>query len=554
MVSSLRKSLLTSHPSSLLTEHSERMYKQRIQEWGLLKNHRRQDRDRVVTYLRGPCAKRSNQILPQINGEAVNLRKISRYVPGLEARERRRRRSSSHASTTGNAVVEEIDSVSYGNTADVETFEPMETTLALVSSSVVPVGPNDTPHFDDTFNTSTDMVDYVEPTPVPIFFSRVLTAPNKFKYLEDILNHIDQYYRSCFYRQGTFFSNQVLNSVGVRVVEIDDEDKGLHQIHDPGYAAIYLAKSGQYREARILIGEASDHFTNLLKAQHPTLLPFLLELICEDSTTPHFNVSEGFRQHVHDLCAVIKGAHHPLTMILHLLGLVGQKLETCAMILSKIQSLLSAEFGKSQWEARRPVKVYSRVLRHLGRFDEVERILPTSLDAYDETEKPSQSEWLGLLYERAWLSARGRHDNAEAREHFKEILQMTADDAEVGQISHFRIKANRGLGVLASEEERYEVSAKYFADALDESRKGFGRRDSNTVRIGSELEESLRKLGRVEEAEVLRRERDQLFWREDVESLRKLGRFEEAERLVRERGRVFWNHNQGMASPVCVQG
>ncbi len=305
------------------------------------------------------------------------------------------------------------------------------------------------------------------------------------------------------------------------LVDADDgfSDQGLLQIHDPGYAAISLAKSHQYREARVFLGEAQDKLKYLLRAQHPTLLPFILEIICEDSTTPEFNVSEWFRRYVCDLCAIIMGHQHSLTVILQLLGMVEYKLETCAMMLSKIQAILSAEFGASQWEARRPVKVFCRVLRHLGRYDEVEQILPTAMGVCGGLETPSQSELLGLLYELAWLSARGRHDNNAATQLFGEILQLTGGDGQTGQTSHFRIKALRGLGILAQEEARHEISEQYFSAAWEESRRGFGRRDSNTVRIGSELEGSLRKLGRYDEADRLKQERDELFVREDEEAI-----------------------------------
>jgi hypothetical protein len=301
---------------------------------------------------------------------------------------------------------------------------------------------------------------------------------------------------------------------------VDDgfTDKGLLEIHDPGYAAISLVKSRQYREARFLLGEAQDKVKQLLRAQQPTLLPFILEIICENSTTPEFNVSEYFRQYVCALCSIIMGEQHPLTMILQLLGLVEYKLETCAMILGQIQAILSDEFGASHWEARRPIKVFCRVLRHLGRYDEVEQILPSFVGTYGSPETPTQLELLGLLYEKAWLCARGRHDNAGATELFMKILGLTDGDAQMGQISHFRIKALRGLGVLAREDSRHDISEQFFSAAWLGSRQGYGRRDSNTVRIGSELEESLRKLGRVDEADQLREERDELF-RGDEEAI-----------------------------------
>lgn len=347
----------------------------------------------------------------------------------------------------------------------------------------------------------------------PLNIPRRLEAPENLKILEDILNHIDRYYLSYFRGQDRLFSDPALGSVGMGAVGLDDgfTDKGLLEIHDPGYAAISLAKSKQYREARILLGEAQDKVKGLLRAQHPSLLPFILEIICENSTTPEFNVPEWFRQYVRDLCSIIMGKGHSLTMILHLLGLVDHKLETCAMILRKIQAVLSTGCGASEWVARRPVKVYCRVLRHLGRYDEVEQILPTSMGVYGSLEPASQSELLGLLYELAWLTARGRRDYSTASDLFNEILLLTDHDAKAGQISHFRVKAQRGLGVLAREECRHHLSQQYFAAALQQSRYGFGERDSNTVRISSELEEALRKLGRTEEADQLRRERDELF-------------------------------------------
>jgi hypothetical protein len=317
------------------------------------------------------------------------------------------------------------------------------------------------------------------------------------------------------------FSAHILGSATTSFIDVDDRftDKSLHEIHDPGYAAISLVKSRQYREARILLGEAQDKVKELLRVQHPTLLPFILEIICEDSTTPEFNVSEWFRRYVCQLCAIIMGEQHSLTQILQLLGSVDNKLWVCATILRRIQALLSAEFGASQWEARRPVKVFCRVLRHLHEYAEVEKILPTAMGEYDSLEKPTQSELLGLLYELAWLSARGRHDNAAATALFMEILRLTGRDAQEGQFSHFRIKALRGLGVLAREEARHDSSQQYFSAAWRESRLGFGRRDSNTVRIGSELEVSLRELGRFHEADQLRKERDELFLDADEEVL-----------------------------------
>ena len=356
----------------------------------------------------------------------------------------------------------------------------------------------------------------------PLSLPATLAAPQHHKNVEDILRHIERYYLSCFRGQGRMFSAHVLGSVTISFIDVDDgfTDKGLLEIHDPGYAAISLAKSRQYREARILLGEAQDKVKHLLRAQHPTLLPFILEIICEDSTTPEFNVSEWFRRYLCQLCAIIMGEQHSLTKILQLLGSVENKLWVCATILRKIQALLlSADFGASQWEARRPVKVFCRVLRHLHEYAEVEKILPTAVGEYGSLEKPSQSELLGLLYELAWLSARGRHDNAAATALFMEILRLTGRDAQEGQFSHFRIKALRGLGMLAREEARHDSSEQYLSAAWRESLLGFGRRDSNTVRIGSELEVSLRELGRFQEADQLRKERDELFVEEDEEVL-----------------------------------
>jgi hypothetical protein len=379
-----------------------------------------------------------------------------------------------------------------------------------------------------------------ENSPLHLNLPASLTTPSHVKNVREILVHIEQYYLSCFRGQGRMLSAHVLGPVNISFVDIDDgiTEKGLLEIHDPGYAAISLVKSRQYREARILLGEAQDKVKDLLRGQHPTLLPFILEIICEDSTTPEFNVSEWFRRYVCALCGIIMGEQHPLTRILQLLGSVENRLWTCATILRKIQAFLSAEFGASQWEARRPVKVFCRVLRHLGRYEEVEQILGS-------LEKPSQSELLGLLYELAWLSARGRHDNTAATALFMEILRLTGRDAQEGQFSHFRIKALRGLGVLAREEARHESSEQYFSAALRESRRGFGRRDSNTVRIGSELEESLRELGRFHEADQLRKERDELFLEdEDEEAIE----FTEGAGVATSRGRVRSGRGSGVGS------
>lgn len=454
------------------------MYKQRIHKWRLPKNHSRKDRLSVVPTIPEASSSQSIQQLPGTNGEPVSIRRTYIDVDRPNLHERRPRRSSSLASPRSISVMDEVSSILSSGSAHPATSEAVS----------------------NNFMTS-------------LILPRGLASPDHLRNLENILFHINCYYLSCFHGPGRHFPHQVLGSVSVSVIDVDDgfTDMGLLEIHDPGYAAISLAKSRQYREARILLGEAQDKLKSLLRAQHPTLLPFILEIICEDSTTPEFNVSEWFRQYVCDLCGIIMGEKHSLTMILQLLGLVDHKLETCAMILSKIQALLSAEFGASQWEARRPVKVFCRVLRHLGRYDEVEQILPKTVGVYGSLETPTQSELLGLLYELAWLSARGRHDNLAATELFMEILRLTGRDAQMGQISHFRIKALRGLGVLAKEESRHDISEQYFSAALQESRRGFGRRDSNTVRIGSELEESLRSLGRFDEAEQLRKERDELF-------------------------------------------
>jgi hypothetical protein len=461
------------------------MYKQRVKEWHLAKNVKRSF-DPVSQPGKEAYPSRSTLQLAQRIGGPLSTRTTSTRVGGSRVPGRRRRRSSSLASIERIPILGEVN--------------PVPTS----SSAYTVVGEGDEN----------------DPQPPTFNLLRALPAPSHLKTLEDILIHIDRYYLSCFRGQGQLFSKHVLGSVGVGVVDVDDgfTDMGLLEIHDPGYAAISLAKSRQYREARILLGEAQDKLKNLLRAQHPTLLPFILEIICEDSTTPEFNVSEWFRQYVCDLCGIIMGEQHSLTKILQLLGLVDHKLETCAMILSKIQAILSAEFGASQWEARRPVKVFCRVLRHLGRYDEVEQILPKSVGVYGSLGSPTQSEMLGLLYELAWLSARGRHDNTAATKLFMEILRLTGRDAQMGQISHFRIKALRGLGVLAREDARHGISEQYFSAALQESRRGFGRRDSNTVRIGSELEESLRKLGRFDEADELRNERDELFL-EDEEAV-----------------------------------
>lgn len=463
-----------------LTRFSDRMYKQRVKAWGLPKNSRRTDRQPTIPIVEDASPSQSSHPLPQTN---ANPRKLPRYSSRSNI-QRQRTRSSSLVSLRSSPVLKQVGSISSSN---------YEYPLSDEGDG------NSPPNFD---------------------LPAILAAPDHLKNLEDILVHINQYYLSCFRGQGSIFSAHILGSVDVSFVDVDDgfTDRGLLEIHDPGYAAISLVKSRQYREARILLGEAQDKLKDLLRAQHPTLLPFILEIICEDSTTPEFNVSEWFRRYVCDLCGIIMGEQHSLTKILQLLGLVDYKLETCAMILSKIQATLSAEFGASRWEARRPVKIFCRVLRHLGRYDEVEQILPTAVGEYGSLERPTQSELLGLLYELAWLSARGRHDNAAATKLFMEILRLTGRDAQMGQFSHFRIKALRGLGVLAREESRHDTSEQYFSAAWRESRRGFGRRDSNTVRIGSELEESLRELGRFDEADQLRKERDELFL-EDEEAI-----------------------------------
>lgn len=451
------------------------MWKQRVKTWNLRKNYTAKDRELILRILQTAGSGQSVQHLPTFNGDPIDLKRLSRHGGRSQLQGRRRRASSSVSSDKNKPVLEEAD----------------------------PDPPSDPgcPAVDDGPSNS----------PPPLVLSRMLPAPPHLRHLEEILFYIDQYYRACFRGQHRLFSNQFLGGMGMVDVDNGFADMGLWKIHDPGYAAISMVKSGQYRAARILLGETQDGLKDLLRAQHPTLLPFVLEIICEDSTTPEFNVSELFRQYVYQLSCIIKGEQHPLTMILQLLGVVDYKLRTCAAILNKIQAILSAEFGATKWEARRPVKVFCRVLRHLGCYDEVEQILPTAGGDADNLETPAQSELLGLLYERAWLIARGRHDNQAATKLFKDIVRLTDEDAKRGQISHFRIKALRGLGVLAREESRHDISQQYFSAAWRGSRWGFGRRYSNTVRIGSELEESLRTLGRIDEADQLRKERDALF-------------------------------------------
>lgn len=457
-------------------EATAKMFKQRVKTWGLQKYKPTKGREASRFMNNGAGSRLSTRRPLGSTGDPTDLRALSRYPIESQLRRRRRRSSSSLALVDTSPVLEDSD------------FNP---NISPAYPSVEEGDENSLP---------------------PLMLSRMVAPPEQQQYLEAILVHIDRYYKSSFLGQGRMCSKPLSEP---RVVDVDDEftDMGLRNIHDPGYTAISMAKARQYRAARIFLGETQDRLKDLLVTQHPSLVPFVLEIICEDSTTPEFNVSEWFRQHVYQLCAIILGKQHSLTLILQLLGMVGHKLEICARILSKIQAVLSLEFGATKWEARRPLKVYCRVLRHLGRYDEVEQILPTVMGDSENVETPTQSEMLGLLYERAWLNARGRHDNQAATSLFVDILRLTDGDAQEGQISIFRIKALRGLGVLAREDSRHDISQQYFLAAFQGSRRGFGRMDSNTVRIGSELEEELRTLGRDDEADELRKERDELFAR-----------------------------------------
>lgn len=142
--------------------------------------------------------------------------------------------------------------------------------------------------------------------------------------------------------------------------------------------ASFLAEAERYADARIVLSEAFDKLTHVLKQQSPHLLPALIDagfnLV---NRSAYFRVRDIFFKHATGLCEILLGVQHPITAILRTLRSMGLNLHVLNTV---FECLLEVALTKTKASGDDGLCEYIRwkkafALTEVGNLREAELVL-----------------------------------------------------------------------------------------------------------------------------------------------------------------------------------
>ena len=439
------------------------MYMKRINEWNVMKNYKKKEKEAVSRALqrRTQAGKTSHQVT--IRDQPVKLRRILRHMKASEGP------ASIQSSSNYVKFVEE---------SEIEVRSPDPESLLD----------------DETTRLSTHHERLWRLSPV--------SRPCRPIFTRDDLGSAEIL---CF--EGVKYLVAVLPLQAGQPRELHLRNRhASEQIRSQTETAVSLVLSQRYSGARTLLNRACDELKDALDVPSPDLLAVLLGTVSmPHSKHPSFRVRDLFHKHAADLCTVCLGACHPITIIMRSFQGVGDRMQVAnAVFGSLIATVLAiSESDPADILQINLIRLKTRTLRYLGQHEEADRILQQAFLLCAAPHDTRQSFILMVVRRFTWLNHNDPQNHAEAEVLFQQVLHKAGDGGCDQTDYELRSWALAGLASIARRRGNLVRAENLQREVLDIC---VGRLESDGAEIvhaAHKLERTLGDSGKHSEADVV---------------------------------------------------
>ena len=449
----------------MLTLGSVKMYKTKIREWQLQKNYKSTEKQAVLNFL-GRLEPTASDVKIQIRGRPAKMHRIFRY-----SKARGIVRADAAQGTFSNKGV------------DLTVYETRQRLVKLLQH-----------HNKITTALTGDTIRSFYLPAGPLWS---LAKPQDMEDAEAVFFEASNYFRAYFSPGETFQKRNKLRSQPFFGQSL------LSDIVDTYARACHEAVILNYRRARILLNRVHRQLHLATHAEGSQLLGVIFTIINTPSHNPKFETADLFGRFAMNICCVVFGTGHAITKAIQryyrMSASPAAKEEFIVRFL-----LMRLEIARASLGGHRSTSHQSTITRCFGvNGVQFAKRLEEAVYIAESEYEPDHAELLTALHE--WAAFHLREINAlhAAERGFKNVLATIPGQSGDRMAIHARLRALKGLVVIADRQSKWDEGEALCREALDLSIKELGQTHYYTIRLGEWLMDLLSQQGREEEAQQI---------------------------------------------------
>lgn len=465
------------------------MYKTRIKEWHLEKNYKASEKQAVLNLMEEMEPSVASDVNIEIRGRPVKMHRISRYRKSRGTMRANANQGIFLGPNSGDSQAQDLTRNLTQQTLTIwQHYKGPATALKgnLISSFCAHERPR---------------------WPLP--------ATQELEGTEQTLFEVSHYFRAYFNPGGTCQKGNMLRSQPFFGQSI------LSDIMDTYARACREAAISNYRTARILLSRVHRQLHLATRAEHSQLLGMVFTIMNTPSHSPKFETAELFGRFGIDISCTVFGTGHPITNAIQRYGRMSTSWATKEEFVHR--------FGKMRLEIALVTlggafsEYHPATVIRSHRVNDPQRAwLASSLHAppyhylamktdatsctrlqeviynHESQYEPDHTTLLSTLHEWAGFHLRGMNDLAKRG--FSEVLARIPEHSLDRTAIHARLRALKGLVVIADREGRWNEGETLCREALDLSIKELGHAHYYPIRLAEWLMDLLSQQGRDDEA------------------------------------------------------
>lgn len=224
-----------------------------------------------------------------------------------------------------------------------------------------------------------------------MFFGRVvspqpfrpLDMPGDAQSLHLALGEIEKYYDNFFSAEKYTPENIQKDFENMQVTKQPRTPVGLDPliclINDYNNAVMF-AQQQKYADARLAVESISERTKHALRNQGPHLLIYLLVMICDSDCPAEFIFNNYLNRYLVDLCKIVVGPNHPITLILWQILMAESKTQMGEVLVRKSLEIFKNVFGQSHGETLLLMISVTNILWQQQLYVEAETFLHQTLE------------------------------------------------------------------------------------------------------------------------------------------------------------------------------
>lgn len=467
------------------------MYKTRIKEWHLEKNYKASEKQAVLNLMEEVEPSVAGDINIEIRGRPVKMHRIFRYCKARGTMRANANQGIFLGPNSGDSQAQDLTRNLTQQTRTIWQHQEGPTAALkgnLISSFRAPERPC---------------------WPLP--------TTQEVEGAEQTLFEVSHYFRAYFNPGGNCKKGNMLRSQPFFGQSI------LSDIIDTYARACREAAISNYRRARILLSRVHRQLHLATRAEHSQLLGMIFTIMNTPSHNPKFETAELFGRFAMDISCTVFGTGHPITKAIQRYGRMSTSVATKDEFVHRFGymrvkiALVTLGEAFSEYSPATVIRCHTvndpqYAWLASSRYAAPYHYLAMKTDAtsctrlqeviynHESQYEPDHTRLLSILHEWAGFHLRGMNDLRTAKRGFSEVLARVPEHSLDRTAIHARLRALKGLVVIADREGRWNEGEILCREALDLSVKELGHAHYYPIRLAEWLMDLLSQQGRDDEA------------------------------------------------------